>query len=54
MAHVAPFFSKLATDVYHNNSQCPEGRAVEPFNRVIGTGGKRPCAQCQEYNAQRL
>ena len=52
MGRVAPFFSKLPTDVYHNNSQLPGARAVEEFNRVSGTGGKRLCEQCQECNDQ--
>jgi hypothetical protein len=53
MGRVAPFFSKLPTDVYHNNTTCPVAHTIEEFNRVSGTGGKRLCEHCQERNDRR-
>lgn len=43
---VAPFHSKLDTNVYHNQSGCTVGDNIESYNKVQGTGGKRLCAEC--------
>jgi hypothetical protein len=49
---VKDFHSKLETDVYHNNNQCTVGNNIETSNKVSGTGGKRLCSQCKDFNAQ--
>jgi hypothetical protein len=46
MAKVAPFHSKLDTEVYHNNDACTVGDNIEPSNKVSRTGGMRLCSQC--------
>jgi len=46
MAKVAPFHSKLPTEVYHDQSGCTVGDNIESYNKVNGTGGKRRCAEC--------
>ncbi len=32
--------------VFHCCTRCPEGKAIPPDRRYLGTGGKRPCLQC--------
>jgi len=39
--------------VYHNNSECHEGKKIKPWHRVEGEGvGRRLCEICAELNAQ--
>ena len=49
MARVEPFHSKAPKDPkhYHDNDACAVGNAVDPRNRVSGTGGLTKCWQCQ-------
>jgi len=46
MAKVAPFHSKLDTDVYHDQSGCQVGDNIQPANKVSGKGGGRRCDEC--------
>jgi len=56
MAKVTPFHSKApnapkryhdnASQRYHDNTACPEGNKIAAKNKVSGTGGYQPCAQC--------
>ncbi len=46
MAKVAPFHSKLDTEVYHDQSGCTLGDNIENSNKVSGTGGRRRCSEC--------
>lgn len=46
MAKVAPFHSKLQTQVYHDNDKCTVGNNIETYNKVSGTGGYRQCSDC--------
>jgi hypothetical protein len=56
MPKVPPFHSKAsnapkryhhdAPQRYHFNTACPEGSKITPRNKVSGTGGHQPCAQC--------
>jgi hypothetical protein len=48
VAKVAPFHSKLDTEVYHNNDACTVGDNIESYNKESGTGGKRLCRQCAD------
>ena len=48
MAKVAPFHSKLDTEVYHDQSGCKVGDNIQPENKVSGTGGGRRCDRCAE------
>jgi len=32
--------------VYHNNTSCQEGRAIDPKYKVSGTGGRPLCSIC--------
>lgn len=47
MAKVAPFYSRVQRDVYHDNDACTEGNNIEARNRVSGTGGLPQCAHCR-------
>jgi hypothetical protein len=38
--------------VYHNNTACTEGNNIEQYYYAFGTGGKRLCDRCAQYNAQ--
>ena len=50
---VSPIYSKRrGTKVYHNNNECPERNNIERRYLVRGTGGKRLCHRCKEYNAK--
>jgi hypothetical protein len=46
VAKVAPFHSKLQTQVYHDNDKCTVGNNIETYNKVSGTGGYRQCSDC--------
>jgi hypothetical protein len=43
-----PWHPTRATDraVYHNDTRCPEGGAIELQYRRPGTGGRPLCATC--------
>src|SRR5665647_1277112 len=39
--------------VYHNNSECSEGKKIKPEHRVSGEGsGRRLCEICAKLNAE--
>jgi hypothetical protein len=33
-------------DVYHDHSDCPDGKRILPENRVSGTGNRPRCKEC--------
>ena len=34
-------------DVYHNDSNCPNGKRIKPEHRVSGTGNRPRCKHCE-------
>jgi hypothetical protein len=49
MGKVAPFHTSEPETpaVYHNNSDCSEGKKIKPEHKVSGTGtGRRLCEVC--------
>ena len=38
--------------MYHNNTECEEGKKIEPEHRLTGTVGKPLCKECEALNAQ--
>ena len=34
-------------DVYHDNSQCPDGKRIRLEHRVSVTGGRPKCDECK-------
>jgi hypothetical protein len=34
-------------NVYHDHSDCEDGKRILPQHRVSGTGGRRRCDVCQ-------
>jgi hypothetical protein len=33
-------------NVYHNDSDCPDGHRIHPWHRVEGTGNRPLCKEC--------
>lgn len=52
MPKVAPFYSKqTGCKVYHNNSECKDGKSIETKYLVKGTIGNRElCHHCARLN----
>ena len=48
MTNSQPWHSAVATDLplYHDDTRCPEGRAIASKNRQPGDGGRDPCPYC--------
>jgi hypothetical protein len=52
MSKVAPYHTITPEkpygerDVYHDHSDCPTGRRIEPQNRRQGTAGRPRCEDC--------
>ena len=36
-------------DVYHDLSECPDGRRILPANRRSGMGGRNKCDWCKSH-----
>ena len=34
--------------VYHDHSDCPDGKRIEPKHRLAGTGNKTRCDRCKQ------
>jgi hypothetical protein len=53
MARIAPFHSskRNSRKVYHDDSECTEGRRIEVAHRLEGTGGHRHCEHCKQLEA---
>lgn len=34
-------------DVYHDHSDCPDGKRIKPENRRTGTAGRPRCDECK-------
>ena len=51
MANMRPWHSIVETDpkVYHDDSRCREGLAIEVKFRRDGTDGRRKCEECRKY-----
>ena len=51
MADMRPWHSIVETDpkVYHDDSRCPDGKAIDQKFRQDGTDGRRKCEQCRQY-----
>ena len=32
--------------VYHDQSECHDGKAIKPANKALGTGDKPKCKEC--------
>jgi len=37
-------------DVYHDNSECSDGKRIEAEHRVPGTGGRPKCDECKSLS----
>lgn len=50
MATVSPFHTSTDEEpaVYHDQSECPDGRRILPENKVWGTDGRRRCDECDK------
>jgi hypothetical protein len=52
MARVAPYhtnspeYPPAHREVYHDQDDCHDGRAIKPQHRLSGTGGKQRCKVC--------
>jgi hypothetical protein len=52
MVKVPPYHTNSAEyppkhrEVYHDHSNCPDGRRIEPQHRESGMGGKPRCKEC--------
>jgi hypothetical protein len=45
-----PRYGTLATDVYHDRTECESGqKIVEDHNQRSGNGGRRLCSECRKY-----
>lgn len=51
MPRTSPWHS-IKADVHHNNTNCNTGNNIERENRREGDGGKPPCRECRDLNAQ--
>lgn len=54
-----PFYSLLrgiaVEDVWHDNTECPIGRSIQPGERIHGTGFlTKHCPYCQVLNVPSL
>lgn len=53
MARVAPYHTNSPEyppehrDVYHDDSDCPNGKQILPQHRESGTGNRPRCAHCK-------
>lgn len=48
-----PFHSVTVTpvtNVYHDNTDCPEGKKITSGFKRIGTGNKPKCDKCQKLS----
>ena len=56
MTHILSWHSTRAADraVYHDNTRCPEGDAIELKHRCPGPGGRPRCEHCARYSRQEL
>lgn len=34
-------------NVYHNDSNCSDGKRIKPENKVLGTGNRPLCDECK-------
>jgi hypothetical protein len=52
MAKVTPFWTSEdeTPAVYHNQSECSEGKKIKPQHKVVGTppAGRRLCKVCAD------
>jgi len=52
MAKVSPYHTTSHEEppshrnVYHDHDNCHDGKAIKPWNKVSGTGGKPRCKVC--------
>jgi hypothetical protein len=58
MPQVPAFHSTNPADVgdkkvYHNNSTCQEGRAIDPKFKTSGTGNRPLCKICTKHNEEK-
>ena len=47
MARISPWHSSRSTN-YHVCTRCSEGRGIDVFLRILGTGGKPLCDNCRQ------
>jgi hypothetical protein len=57
MPKVRPFYSRnpripISERRHHDNSLCTEGNNIEPYYKVMGTGGYPRCHACTRLAAQ--
>jgi len=51
MTIVAAFYSKKPGEtVYHNNNRCTQGKNIEKYYVVYGTGDRQLCSTCARLN----
>lgn len=43
----SPEYPPSHRDVYHNDSNCPNGKQIKPEHRVSGTGNRPLCKHCE-------
>ncbi len=46
---VHPYYSNTpeVPEVYHDDDQCPYGKAIKPENRMSGTDNRKKCSFCR-------
>ena len=49
MAQIYPWHS-IKADVHHNNTECNNGKNIQPEDRRAGTGDKPLCEECSNLN----
>jgi hypothetical protein len=43
----SPEYPPTHREVYHDHSECKYGKEIKPQHRLVGTGGKQRCKECQ-------
>jgi len=43
-------YTNEQTYVYHDRSDCPEGRKINPMHSIDGAGGRRRCPVCERLD----
>jgi hypothetical protein len=52
MAKIAPYhttsieYSTEERNVYHDQSECPDGKRIKPEHKASGTAGRPRCKEC--------
>ena len=44
----SPEYAPSHREVYHDKNTCPTGKQIKPEHRVVGTGEKKHCKDCDK------